>query len=193
MIIPTGYAQVNMIFTGASVPNGAEVTLGLSNLTSDHNPSEIAEAVETALEAADVLFAATLSTVKIATLRVKKGPNETGPFIDYAVDIPGTSVTAEGMPNCAYLVHKITTMGGRKGRGRAYWPGAALSETDNAGNVGVDARNGVTDGWNSLITSLASADLAPVLLHSAEGDIPNVITEFICDARLATQRRRLRD
>lgn len=192
MIIPIGFFQVNLKFTGSDLPNGAEVTFGLEQTGGPYTPLEVCDAVEDALNDADSLFAATLSGADVTTIRVKKGPNATGPFAEKAVTISGTSVTNEGLPSAAYLVHKQTGFGGRAGRGRLYWPGAALSEVDAAGGVGNDARDGVTDGWELIRTQLTTAGLTPMLLHATDEPEPYVITAFSCDARVATQRRRLR-
>lgn len=193
MFIPIGFYQVNLFFTGGDVPNGAQVTFGLEQTGAPYTPLEVCDAVEDALEDADTLFAATLSGAVVTKIRAKRGPNVSGAFAEKAVNIPGTSITNEGMPNCAYLVHKTTGFGGRSGRGRLYWPGAALSEVQQDGTVGVDARNGVTTGWELIRTQLTTAELPPMLLHAEDEPQPYLITSFECDGLIATQRRRLRD
>ena len=192
MHIPVGFAQINLKFAGVGIPNGAEVTVGCEDTSGVAAPLAIAESMETALEAANTLFAATISAVHVETIRVKKGSNESGPFVEHPVDIAGTSVTLESMPNCAYLVHKSTLLGGRHGRGRLYWPGPVLSEVDNDGEVGTDARNGVTEGWEDIRVAMDTAGFPLMLLHATSSPSPTEISSFSCDNYLATQRRRLR-
>lgn len=192
MIIPINFAQVNLRFEGVDIPNGAECTFGVEIETGPYTPLEICEAVIDAFNDADTLFAATMNQCVLQTVRVKKGPNSTGAFAEATAGIAGTSSTTESIPNCAYLVHKQTGFGGRSGRGRLYWPGVAMSEVNEAGVVGTDARNGVTTGWELVRTQLTTAGLPPMLLHAESEPGPYLITAFVCDNKIATQRRRLR-
>lgn len=192
MIIPDGFGQFNIRFSGAGIPNGGEVTLGFENTIPQWTPLEACQALETVLEGADTLFAATMPNFAVVSIRCKLGPNDDGPFAELPVTIPGTNVTTESMPNVSYLVHKQTNLGGRHGRGRLYWPGVPLSETGQDGTIGIDARDGVTEGWEFIRTELAEADAFCVLLHATSSPAPTGITAFACDAKAATQRRRLR-
>jgi len=45
MIIPSGYAQVNLIFSGSDVPTGAQMTFGVNNQGSDLTAGAIAAEV----------------------------------------------------------------------------------------------------------------------------------------------------
>lgn len=104
-------------------------------------------------------------------------------------------------PNCAFLVKKTSTLAGRAGKGRWYFPGVREGSVDDVGAITVAE----VAAWDtSLATYLASiqniAGVANmVLLHNralgqadAEFWSPSPITVMRCDGRIATQRQRLR-
>ena len=43
MIIPSGFSQVNLKFTGPDVPTGAEMTFGVDNQISSFAPGDVAD------------------------------------------------------------------------------------------------------------------------------------------------------
>jgi hypothetical protein len=189
-VIPNGYAQVNFKMGGTAYPSGAEVTFGVRLDTSD-DPATVAATIRdiTLTRLQDRLP----TSVSINSILVKFGPNATGPFADLGVAEDGTGSSGDVNPNMAMLIKKVTNEGGRKGRGRMYWPVAE----DQVGQAGVlktspdqvAAMNGALADWQDDLTT---ADLPPVLLHNDEDDPPTVITLFSTQAITATQRRRLR-
>jgi|SRR6185312_11470062 len=129
-----------------------------------------------------------------------------GAFVIYGNDggdlrFDGTTAPVAGLRNpnafpnnCAFLLHKVTGSGGRRGRGRMYVPGCAEGDIDNLGVLGstikavLDAS--ATNFLSDLVT-LADVD-ACVLLHQSSPFTPTIITGLTVDTRIATQRRRLR-
>lgn len=192
MIIPSGYAQLNAIFTGASVPTGAQYTLGLDIGAFAGGTQDIAQAFEASLVTAG-LAAQIANNCNMTSVLVKEGPNATGPsFLEPAND-PGTGGTA-GAVAPAYLVHKNTADGGRAGRGRMYIPGVPEAKVDAGGVLASGVATAVTTAMNTLLADLTAEDLIPVVLHGAGSPIstPSVITAFSCDTVVGTQRRRQR-
>lgn len=131
----------------------------------------------------------------------------------------GVGTGAVAPPNVAYLFRKITTRGGRRGRGRWFVPGVQEAHVDADGLL----TSGIVATYNTAaaayLTALAAAagagekPVIPILLHNnssstarstspgsvtvtvtqgAAGPLPDVITSMTLDARVATQRRRLR-
>lgn len=193
MIIPDGFAQVNLVFSGSGMPTGGEVTQGINVQAFAGNPTECAETI-----AAGILTSAIedlwVAQVTLAEVRVKFGPNATGPSgvatMGEAGDAGGTGWT----PNTSMLVQKVTALGGRAGRGRSYWPGVPEAMVDVAGALDTTFQataQGVFDDW---LAKLAADDLNAVVLHGAGSPIslPTAIQAFVVAPIVATQRRRLR-
>lgn len=193
MIIPTGYAQTNFIFTGAGVPEGAEVTLGWDIGGAGGDPEDLNNALDAAWGTANIDNAYT-SDVILTGLLTKFGPNATGPSHLKSVNHPGAQATSGATPQVATLWHKTTALGGRAGRGRLYLPGVPENAVSSAGvldNAFVVAHAGV---WNALLTAMALGSYDGVVLHGAGSPIstPTPITTINLQSKVATQRRRLR-
>lgn len=111
------------------------------------------------------------------------------------VNMVGTG-TASGPPNnCALLVHKYTSRPGREGQGRCFVPPYNLDETDIAANGTLDTGDiaFLQGRWDTFLDEVeGSADAELSLLHSGLSPLPDRITSFVVDSRVATQRRRLR-
>lgn len=193
-VIPVGYSQVNLKFTGAAVPRNAEVTFGVGNPTF-LGPQAVAAAVADSL--GDFTAWASFSNLaKITSILVKNGPNATGPFVEIPVNSGGTGTGEAVPPNVAVLVRKQTEYGGRAGSGRMYFPGLLEANVSGGGNVSSGTITSLQNAFNAFAISL-DANLVPlVLLHGPNSPIgdsaPTPITGLNVDSKVATQRRRLR-
>lgn len=192
MVIPEGFAQVNLMFVGTAAPTGAELTLGLENAT-DLSALAIAEAVEDACTASLFVSQAT-NALALTNIHVKRGPNETGSTADLGVSFVGGNGGAAVPPNVSMLISKLTSAGGRSGRGRWFMPGMSETKLDPSGNWDAVYVTDVTTDMGEFIASLVGDELNPVLLHGADSPvaIPTLITSMPAQAIAATQRRRLR-
>jgi hypothetical protein len=102
--------------------------------------------------------------------------------------------------NTAYLIRKRTDAAGRRGRGRIYLPGVREDQVDAVGVVTtakVGSFNTSFAAWRTaLVTAVGARHYPPVILHRSEGagiePAPTPVVTLVCDARVATQRRRLR-
>lgn len=191
-VIPTGYAQVNLIFTGSQIPTGAEITMGFD--------LEIYAGSATGL-AGDVggIFASGImpnlnASCTLSGALAKFGPSATGPSGEQTFSTVGGDGGAACSPGVTYLVQKVTNDGGRAGRGRWYVPGC--SEADVSGNGEIDATflAQMQSDLDAFLVSITAADLTPVVLHGAESplSVPSPITGLVIDNRVATQRKRQR-
>jgi len=189
VIIPAGYAQVNVHFTGDNLPTGAQVTFGVDD-NGALTATQIAEIVENALIVGDMM-SRLVDDMVISNLHVKKGPNETGPFVDYALNIPGES-TANGVsPNVSFLVTKNTSQGGRKGAGRMFWPGLTEAGIGSDGLMDVTVRANLQAHFDTFLSTLVGDSLPMVLLHG-DATAPYNVDSLTVAAVGATQRRRIR-
>lgn len=192
MIIPTNWAQINVIHTGAGVPTGAEWTIACNHNSSGFTPTEVAQAFETILLNSN-LYDNIANDVDVTSVLVKFGPNATGPSALEPANEPGTGGTM-GAAAPAFLVHKNTADGGRAGRGRMFLPGCPEAAIGPGGAV----VGGVVTAINTALASIAddmdTIGLPLYLLHSAGSPIssPSPILTLSCDTTVGTQRRRQR-
>lgn len=189
MIIPSGHGQVNVQFVGDNLPTGAECTFGILNV-GGLTAIQAAEAVETAIAAAAVM-AEFVDDERIGNIHVKLGPNATGAFADNAVEISGGVSTTGTSPNVAVLIKKSTTLGGRKGAGRMFWPGCPEGAIGSDGTIDGAAVLAITSVFNDLRDELDAQGVPMMLLHN-DSTAPNLVSSMSCDSVGATQRRRLR-
>jgi hypothetical protein len=192
MTIPVGYAQCNLMFTGTSVPHGAEVTFGLDISGGGGTPTLDAQAVESALSTAG-LMANLANNVSITTIRVKWGPDNTGPSWDEAAALNGSGGSSVG-PNTAFLVHKATAFGGHAGRGRMYLPGVPEASVDSPGTLAAGVASAINSDLTTFFNALTTAGIPMVLLHGDSSPLvtPTPVTGIQVATTVATQRRRLR-
>jgi len=192
MIIPEGFAQINAIHTGNGVPTGAQWTLGVGLEDSLFTPETLAKAFEIWILDSS-LYTQLGSDVVLSSVLVKFGPNATGPSFLEPANEPGNGGTGSS-PNVAYLTHKGTSLGGRAGRGRAFLPAVPESNVNSNGLLVSGVATAVSNSLQSILDSMTADSVVPVVLHSEGSPItePTAITAWTCDARAATQRRRLR-
>lgn len=146
----------------------------------------------------DVLKSHLRSTEKFIGADFRVGPGGVGPIHNIRQEVIGTGGSGKQLPqNCAVLVRKGTGKGGRKNRGRFFWPSIPASEVDNNGLITPSTRTAIQTSMDDLLAlydaggnDFFSAGMR--LLHATEADPPTEIVSLDVDARIATQRRRLR-
>lgn len=192
MLIPGGYGQVNLKFSGASVPFGAQMTWGFQDTLSDDAAAE-------ATIIANIWNAALLdnlqtTTIALTSVLVKHGPNSTGDSAEVGVSIPGLEVGVGTSPAVALLIKKNTATGGRQGRGRMYMPGLPEIHVETSGAYDASQLAVAQTRFTDFLGDLDAAGLPMVLLHAGPGSEPEPYTVLglSVDSRVATQRRRNR-
>lgn len=189
--IPTGFAQITWLFAGADVPRGAAVTLGVE-VGGSQTLGQIADNAKDAW-VAGLQLSQSANTV-LSGVRVKAGPSASGPMGEFSYSLTGSAIGTAVPPNVALLVRKVTNQGGRQGRGRMFVPGFTEPDVSGSGTINsgylANLQAMADDTYDSLVADL----LLPVLFHDSAGPIttPTSIVSFTVDARVATQRRRLR-
>lgn len=189
MTIPLNYSEVTMEFTGAGVPFGAAVVFGVDNTVGGLTPTGVATAVNTAIGASGIMGRLS-SNLGITNLHVKNGPDSTGPFADVSVTRTGGSA-GDTNPSTALLVNKASALGGRKNRGRMFFPGLIEADVGNAGVVTGTALTAFQTQFTSFLTNLSGANIPMVLLHT-DGSTPTLVTSLNVASLVAIQHRRLR-
>lgn len=188
-IIPDGFGQLTIGFSGLNAPTGAAVTLGL-DVPGGSTPADVLDDIEGLFEG--LVESQSVSSLILSSARVKFGPDATGPFVERAYNLPGNQGADAASPNTAILVSKVTAFGGREGRGRLFWPGISDFSLDADGTIGAGSLAQYQTAWDTFFTGLGLANAPAFLLHSDSANTPDAITEFVVQAKVATQRRRLR-
>lgn len=109
----------------------------------------------------------------------------------------GTGADTYLPQNCAVLVQKRTALGGRRNRGRMYVPYlAAEAAVDSVGTISTVELAAFQSSFNGVLLDLQAIGSGPVVLHENPSvgvpPVPTPITSLVVDARIATQRQRLR-
>jgi hypothetical protein len=193
MRIPTLFSQINWVFTGTAAPLGAEVTCGVfsdANTDAD-NIADLAGGVWAA-----TILTAQVTTITLASVKAKVGPNDVGPSAEVAVGTAGSQIGSGAAPGTAYLVKKNTALGGRRNRGRMYIPGVDEDKVNPSGGITPSWITTVQTTLDDFFDGMAAVDLPLVVLHTQVPGItqpsPVTITGLTLDQTVATQRRRLR-
>lgn len=199
-IIPPGFAEVSMNITRGGDPDPYSITFGIEIDEAPYTPSHLANLVTAFHAEVDQLM---WDSERFSSAVARVGQDGEDPLVvEVALDLDGADGAQRLPPNCAVLVKKLTTLGGRRGRGRFYWPSI---DEDSVNSVGLLASGTVTAYQNAFDAAFtAMVDTSPdtnvsqvVLLHSQEvpgpaAPVPTPLTGFLVDPLLSTQRRRLR-
>lgn len=190
MNIPPGFAQVNLVLGGPALPRGAQMTYGLYIGAYTSPVAVLAESLVADWEAD--LASLYPPTVQLQGVRVKAGPNATGPEAFAGASIAGTTEGNVEPPNVAIIIRKNTDLGGRHGRGRMFSPGVFENFDVAGGTLTPTEVTRQKTAWDAFFAAQALRTLTPVLLHTATEILPTAVTSISVEALLATQRRRLR-
>lgn len=195
--IPVGFLEATFVFALSGSTHDMTWTMGFddSNFATT-TAAEEAEAlygfyvnVSAPVSAANMCDSYTFRGVSVR--RQQELGTEVGQWM---IPVVGTSSSPALPPNCTQLWHKVTTQGGRRGRGRAFVPIYSPAEG------GVDA-TGVIEGttvtnlqakYDVFLAAAAAAGMLPVLFHQTAPFTPSPIVAFQLQSMIATQRRRLR-
>jgi hypothetical protein len=201
VIIPVGYANVALGFQVAGASRAFAVTFGIQPAGGLTNPNGMATLVDSAFQSTgapadsptNMLNSYTYTGVTLTWM------TGTGAFPGVHTSSVTGSAGAGGMPpNAAYLVRKVTTRGGRQGRGRMYCPPFNLSEisVDSAGFMSPSTAGGLSNQWDTFRAGLVTAGVPMVLLHDTPKSgvlpVPDPVTVLSVETVVATQKRRVR-
>lgn len=187
------------------IPNGYQMALYRLSLTNDPEPILIScgHKINAAPDAdADALhdnfyeswknrLSAAYALEEVSVKQVTTGGAELeGTHVEHQVGLYAGGILPQ---NCATLVKKVTGQSGRHNRGRCFIPGAI--NRDNVGGNGVltatelGLQQAAANTWR---LACVSDSLDMVILHSSGPSAATPVTALVVDAKIATQRRRLR-
>jgi len=194
VIIPTGSSQAVIRWAVVGDSELMVCVLGFTDTLATLDPAAIAVRFQNAYVGSTLGAIANIANsysrgTTLVTTMLGSGPVT----VETGTPVSGTNALAPPPNNCAILVRKNTSFGGRRNRGRMFLPPAFVAETDILpngviSNTAVTAMNG---HMASLLSAMALQDLTPKLFHS-DGAAGTTIDSMTVQARLATQRQRMR-
>lgn len=190
MIIPVDYAQVNLQWTWTASAQKAEVAFGVQLVDPSDTPEDVANHVQNAYTV-NTMASLQVAKLSLTNIHVKFGPNDVGAAFDLPSSIVGTAAGEGLAPNSALLITKNTAFGGRKGRGRMYWPGIQDGTIDDYGLVTVASFASYQTKFTAFLSSLVGSNIPMVVLHGTNPPLPYLVTSLAVQHLMGTQRRRL--
>lgn len=193
VIIPPGYAQVTLNYTGAMFDSGAGATVlgfgGEGEITQDL--AGFAQNVEGAWEGN--MQAITSDIITLSSIYVL-GPTQS---VERGVGTVGSVTTDMEPPAVACLVNYKGQARGPRSRGRSFIPGVLRNQDVNSIGDITSARVGeIETAWFGFLDDCTEGT-AHVILQRSEGvsaplDPPPPVFTRAVSARAASQRRRQR-
>lgn len=190
LIIPPGFALITWRF---SCDGDSEEMLSTCGVSDEGTANELAQLASDSFTDA---FAENMISQSYTFLGCRSavgqdgGPPDTGEYDTLWV---GSADPTRYAPNTAILLKKTTGVGGRANRGRMFlppiWHEMGGSNVSAAGVMGLDVVGEIQTAVDTWF-----GPLEPVILHddSSPVSVPTPITAITVQARLASQRRRLR-
>lgn len=189
MIIPAGFAQINFKGSGTGYARGWQVAIGVDN-DADWNAVQLASGCGSAF--VEHMLPVMSNQCALTSVLAKLGPNETGVAFEESYSEDGGVASQAQSSQAAVLVTKLTTHGGRKGRGRMFMPGVTEGQTDGGGlltSAALTAWQAAVDGF---LEELETFTAPMVLLHADDATTPYAVINLQVANLFASQRRRIR-
>jgi hypothetical protein len=189
-----GYADVSIETTYTGFLRPAYITFGVDPVSTD--PAQIATDVGLAYNAAGSMISLMDTQTTLSGIRVSLGTDGGGDLVyDAGYATVGGKANSSLPPNCALLVHKNTSRGGRRGRGRMFIPWwVGEGDCDEMGLVSAGVLTTYQTALNVFLTQLGTRNVPMVLLHGPGRTAtpgPDVVLSLTPDRLISTQRRRL--
>lgn len=201
LVIPDGFADVAIEMRATGDPQPWYVTFGVNCFAGEIDVDVIGATVNNAW--AQVMTQIS-DQVTHTGAKITVGQDEGDPIRGFSTENAaglGDNGSAMLPQNCAALVHKQTNLGGRRAKGRFFWP-LILSEgsVDNVGNILDGLRTQMQSAADAMLQQLdvptSGAPMPMVILHGSEGESelipPTPVTSLRVDGVISTQRKRLR-
>jgi len=183
------FCELSFIFDATGWPHGAATTcafeLGAFNPTGG-------DMFVLASFCGDLQNEISTTQTTLQEIRVKVGPDATGATYTQSVGVNGGEDAATEMPQVAYLIRKVTPAISQRFSGRMYWPGVAVTDTLDGGNLVTAAQTRINDGLFTFQDALyTSWGMEPKIFPATSSD-PRNVSSLQVQSRVATQRRRNR-
>lgn len=190
--LPIGYVDFSLLSTRPGDPNPYVVTWACEIDTPPFTQANLLTYGAALDELLDDFFP---NDANIGPLRARVGTD--GEPIVLETGVLGTgAATGEFLPqNCAFLMQKRSALGGRRNRGRIYWPIISEGNVNEVGEIAsgfLSTLNTFANNFLALASNPTHNLSAMVILHSTGDPTPTTVTDLDVPSLIATQRRRLR-
>jgi hypothetical protein len=194
IVIPPGYAQCNIQLSHSLMPRMAYITWGCDFRDAGGDFQGAVDDVRTAWAGSMHLQMDNSVMIGPVTARVGTDSGEPIVYTDSIAPAMGAVTGSVLPPAVALLVHKRTSRGGRRGRGRLFIPWCLQgANVDEAGVISGARMTSLSTALAAWRTALVTASVPMVLLHGTGQSTlggPDVVTALFPDNRVASQRRR---
>lgn len=202
VIIPEGYVQATLGWASGNFDSGkASTVLGFFNDTAQTPAVEVASTIYSEYVAS--LAEHQLEGYFLESVTVVTGEGQL--FVATGSNGGETTGTALVSSN-AVLVKMASALRGRRGRGRNYWPGfLPEADVDGAGNISPGLVATLQSDFDNFFENLLLNGIATCILQhetptgpdapvnpTPPYDPPPPVVDIRVDAKVATQRRRIR-
>jgi hypothetical protein len=201
-IIPPGYADCSIQWSHSGMSRKAFVTHAVkmeSVAAEDVANNVLGGWTETM--ASFLALVANEVTIGPCTARIGQDGGEALVVLSSIPNVVGTDSVEKLPPNNALLIHKRTSRGGRRGRGRMFLPWVmGEAATQENGLILTGSLPTLQNAINTILPSLAGNGVPMYLLHNnsepgaqhpTTPGLPNAVTSLYVDPLISTQRRRL--
>lgn len=188
MPLPAGTVEYTFEFSGSSAPTGAAVTLAAS--VPSASPDDAVAIVSDLI--APVHAASSTITCNLHTVKMKIGPDATGPTYSGAGPGAGAQSGELAPPQTAILIHKVNPVRSARYNGRMFWPGVAMAGITAGDGLEETYLDPIQEAWDAFFLGLQEElDSTPQIVSATSSDT-NPVGLFVVDPKVATQRRRVR-
>lgn len=187
--VPAGYYETTMHFTLPGQSGDIVTSLGWQGHDADTPP-----VYEDRVSALNQLMGNISDDCVLTVVTFNLGSAAVdNPTHDTADGTAGLSTGAALPANVAVLVQKRCGLGGRRNRGRCYFPGLSFSALDGGGTIAGATLGGLQTNWDEMVGDFAGSGDLPVLFHNTAPFTPTPVVSLEVQPTVATQRTRLRD
>lgn len=192
--VPPGFADVSVKIVLSGMTRPAYITFGVDPTSAD--PDQVASSVASAFATTGGFMTRMSTLVGVGPVTVRLGQDGGESLIGFDEQTRLGARTFQAPPsNVAALIHKRSSRGGRRGRGKLFLPWAVdEGNVDSSGNISSVEYN----PWNTALevwrNDLSARAVPMVILHEpgiTTPGAPNTVTSLQMDRLVATQRRRL--
>lgn len=195
MILEPWIGEYSCAFKNANVPRPAYVTFGIDFRTKSSDPQGALTTLHSAFTTAVRAVLDADVTMGPGVVRLGQPTPDPPLLLTSAVFSAGTMAQNSLPANVAVLVTKITAKGGRRNRGRLYFPWLLTSTPVNeAGIISSSSVTVIQTALNGFMTGLGTNSTPMVINHSlGKSAVPSAtpVTALIVSNLIGTQRRRL--
>lgn len=210
LVIPATYAEITVVLSPPADLSPSTVSWGTSGVTTSSDLLDAVQASRDAWMATDS-FGDVLSsewvTIQFEGRTDPAGSNLQTLIVENTAGTGGASVLPS---NCSALFKKTTGLGGRQKRGRMFIPGLiGEADVDAVGNIDPTVVTNLGTNATTFKAALVSGGFDMYLLHNDEvrnpafpppatdmmpnpDPTPDLVTDLQPEAKIATQRRRMR-